>query len=113
MGSGYALVALALLAPVLHPWYLMWGVLLFAPTATGMRRTWVLALTAAGCVLTPPGFTTTTSYALTGIGLGIVALVTALVLRSQDRGASASAGDLADGRSDVGQVDAGAHDRGE
>ena len=115
-GIGYALLALALLAPVLHPWYVMWGVLMCAPTATGVRRTWVFALTAAGCVLTPPGFGTATSYALTGVGLGVVALVTAVVLRAQERAAassaaSASAGDLPDGRSDVGEIDAGDHGR--
>ncbi|MBE7189134.1 polyprenol phosphomannose-dependent alpha 1,6 mannosyltransferase MptB [Jatrophihabitans endophyticus] len=118
-GIGYGLLALALLAPVLHPWYLMWGVLVFAPTASGMRRTWVQALTAAGCVLTPPGFGTTTTYVVTGIGLGVVTVVTAAVLRAQDRaagaadGGSAAPADLADGRPDVGQVDAGDHRRRE
>ena len=116
-GIGYALLGLALLAPVLHPWYLMWGVLVFAPTATSVRRTWVLALTAAGCLLTPPGFGTSTSYILTGVGLGVVALVAAAVLTAQDRASrasdSASAGDLPHGGADVGEVDARDHGRGE
>ena len=88
-GIGYSLLALALLAPVLHPWYLMWGVMVLAPTAVGMRRTWVVALTAAGCVLTPPGFSTSTSYVLSGITLGLIAAATASVLLGQDRRARA------------------------
>ncbi len=71
--AGYALLAVALLGPVLRPWYLLWGTLCLAPTATGTRRVMVLALSAAGCVLVPPGFSTTVSYAITG-GLLLVIL---------------------------------------
>lgn len=71
--AGYALLALALLAPVLYPWYLLWGTLCLAPTANGSRRTAVLALCAAGCLLTPPGFTPTTTNVITGIALALVA----------------------------------------
>jgi hypothetical protein len=76
---GYSLLAVALLAPVLHPWYLLWGTLCIAPTASGARRDTVLILCAAGCVLSPPGFTTVTTDAVTGAGLALVAVAVALV----------------------------------
>ena len=72
---GYSLVAMALLAPVLYPWYLLWGTICLAPTANGTRRIAVLALGAAGCVLAPDGFTDTTTDVLTGVGLALVATV--------------------------------------
>lgn len=73
--AGYSLLALALLAPVLYPWYLLWGTLCLAPTANGTRRVAVLALCAAGCLLNPPGFTSTTTHALTAACLAVIALV--------------------------------------
>jgi hypothetical protein len=77
----YSLLALALFAPVLYPWYLLWGVLCLAPVATGNRRLVVLALSAAGCVLVPPGFGEITANVLTGCALVAVVGVIALVLR--------------------------------
>ena len=44
---GYSLVALALLSPIIYPWYLLWGVFCLAPTATGRQRDWLLA----GCAV--------------------------------------------------------------
>jgi hypothetical protein len=73
--AGYSLLAMALLAPVLYPWYLLWGTMCLAPTANGARRTAVLALCAAGCILNPPGFTPLTTNVLSGIGLAIVAAI--------------------------------------
>jgi hypothetical protein len=73
--AGYSLLALALLAPVLYPWYLLWGTVCLAPTANGTRRAAVLALCAAGCLLNPPGFTSTTTHVLTAICLAAIALV--------------------------------------
>lgn len=73
--AGYSLLALALFAPVLYPWYLLWGAICLAPTANGSRRSAVLALCAAGCLLNPPGFTPTTTNVLSGIGLAVVAAV--------------------------------------
>ena len=72
---GYSLLAMALLAPVLFPWYLLWGTICLAPTANGTRRVAVLALCAAGCVLAPEGFSETTTHVLTGVGLAAVAVV--------------------------------------
>ncbi len=76
-GVGYALLALALLAPSLHPWYLLWGLLCLAATAEGGRRTALLALSAAGCVLAPQGFSDAVGYAVTG---GLLIAVAAGVL---------------------------------
>ena len=84
--AGYALLALGLLSPVLYPWYLLWGTVCLAPTANGTRRTAVLALCAAGCVMNPPGFTDTTSNVLTAVGLAVVAIALGVpALRSKSR----------------------------
>jgi hypothetical protein len=72
---GYALLAVALLAPDLHPWYLLWGLLCLAPTATGPRRVWVLALSTAACFLRPPGFSSLASDLITAAALLIIAAV--------------------------------------
>lgn len=62
---GYALVALALLAPVVNPWYLLWGAICLAPTALGPRRLWVLGLSAEAALIAPQGFGRTTTHVLT------------------------------------------------
>lgn len=52
---GFALLAGGVLAPVLFPSSLLWGILCLAPTAMGARRDWVIALSCAACVLAPAG----------------------------------------------------------
>jgi hypothetical protein len=80
--AAYSLLAIGLLAPVLDPWYLLWGTLCLVPAASGSRRLAVLALSAAGCILLPPGFGATTTNVLTGVGLAVVAgAVVAVELR--------------------------------
>lgn len=83
--AGYSLLAIALLAPVLYPWYLLWGTLCLAPAASGARRLGVIGLCAAGCVLMPPGFSPTATNVLTGIGLAIVSLVLLAVVFRRER----------------------------
>lgn len=78
--TGYALLALGLLAPVLHPWYLLWGLLCLAPLATGPRRAAVLILSGTACLLTPPGFSTPVTDVLSGAVLAAAALVTGALL---------------------------------
>jgi hypothetical protein len=73
--AGYALLALGLLAPVLYPWYLLWGLVCLAAAASGVRRVLVLALSVAGCLLNPPGFSPTTTDVLSGVAVGVIALV--------------------------------------
>jgi hypothetical protein len=89
--AGYALLTMGLLAPVLYPWYLLWGTLCLAPTASGARRVAVLALCAAGCLMTPPGFSALTSNLITAVVLALVAGVAALALLRRRRTAPAPA----------------------
>jgi hypothetical protein len=41
---------------VLHPWFLLWGALVLAPTASGALLDWVIAIGLVACVLDPAGF---------------------------------------------------------
>jgi hypothetical protein len=82
--AGYALLTLALLAPVLEPWYLLWGTLCLAPSAHGSRRVCVLTVTAVACVLDPPGFSPGVTDLLTGTAVAIGAVVL-LTLARRDR----------------------------
>jgi hypothetical protein len=111
--AGYSLLALALLAPVLYPWYLLWGVLCVAPSASRNRRVTVLAMSAAGCVLVPPGFAPLTANVITGCALASVLLVAAAawsgwrpsVAGGARRAALPTRGDVANGGAHVGEVD--------
>jgi hypothetical protein len=71
---GYVLLAVGVLAPVVYPAFLLWGVLCLAPTATGVRRDWVLGLSCAACVLAPVGLGATGGRVATSIALGVIAL---------------------------------------
>lgn len=73
---GFALLAAAAGAPVLYPQFLLWGVVCLAPTAVGLRRDWVVALSCAACVLTPLGFgerggRVAAGAALAAVGVGL------------------------------------------
>jgi alpha-1,6-mannosyltransferase len=71
----YALLAAGILAPVVYPSYLLVGVLCLAPTATGVRRDWVIALSCAACVLTPVGLGERGGQYAAAIGLAAIAVV--------------------------------------
>jgi hypothetical protein len=75
----YSLLAVALLAPVFYPWYLIWGIVCLAPTANGWRRGALLALGSAACLLNPEGFSPLTSNVISGCALAVVAAATATV----------------------------------
>ncbi|MCK9896898.1 polyprenol phosphomannose-dependent alpha 1,6 mannosyltransferase MptB [Frankia sp. AgB32] len=49
--AGWAMLTLAMLGPVLHPWYLAWGLILLAIAPTSWQRYTVLSVTAAGSFL--------------------------------------------------------------
>jgi len=85
--TGYLLLAVGLLSPVLYPWYLLWGVLCLAPAVTRTRRDWVVALSAAAALLTPPGFSLRTGRLATTAGLVVIAggLVFRQVMRRRAR----------------------------
>jgi hypothetical protein len=92
---GYSLLALALLAPVLYPWYLLWGTMCLAPAAAGSRRIVVIGFCAAGCVLDVPGFSPMTSHIVTAVALTVVAALTGVALtrhRTDAPGSAVNAG---------------------
>jgi alpha-1,6-mannosyltransferase len=90
--AGYALLALALLAPILNPWYLLWGTLCLAPTAvSGPRRIWVLSLCATACVLTPPGFSRMLTNGITAVAVSLAAVIVIVLLIIDDRRTRAEA----------------------
>ena len=72
---GYALLAFALLGPVLQPWYLLWGTLVLAPTAVGTRRDVVIALSCAACVLNPAGLAGSAALNVTRAALGVITVI--------------------------------------
>ena len=49
------LLAIALLSPVIYPWYLLWGLLCLAPITRGLQRNLVLLACAIASVLALPG----------------------------------------------------------
>ncbi len=73
--TGYALLALGLLSPVLYPWYLLWGIVCLAPTARAARRDWLVLGSAIACLYTPPGFNRMFSSLIPLIALGIGLLI--------------------------------------
>jgi hypothetical protein len=74
--AGYALLAAALLAPDVYPWFLLWGVACLAPTVFGVRRAVVMLLSIVAVGVAPPGFddAVTNRIGLAVVGAGLVAL---------------------------------------
>jgi hypothetical protein len=70
---GYGMLAIGVLSPVVYPWYLLGGVVALAPTARSARRDWLVLLSAASCLLSPPGFSSRVST-----DLSIAAIAVAL-----------------------------------
>ncbi|HEY5274143.1 MAG TPA: polyprenol phosphomannose-dependent alpha 1,6 mannosyltransferase MptB [Acidimicrobiales bacterium] len=52
---GWTLIAVAMLGPVLQPWYLAWGIVFLAPIAQGKVRKLVCGVSAVSCFLGLPG----------------------------------------------------------
>ncbi|WP_435832684.1 polyprenol phosphomannose-dependent alpha 1,6 mannosyltransferase MptB [Micromonospora wenchangensis] len=73
--AGAALAATVLLAPVLHPWYVTWPLLLLAVSAT--RTTWFVAPTAVAAFLTLPDGTTVARYTKAPGAIAMTALMLA------------------------------------
>lgn len=76
MTVGMMLLAGAMLAPVLYPWYFLWGALCMAPVVTGQGRSWLVGLCAAGPVMDLPGMSRPV-IATIGVVVGLVVLVAA------------------------------------
>lgn len=87
---GYGLLAVALLGPVVYPWYLVWAVVCLAPTARAGQRDWIVVMSAFACVLSAPGFTRIISNALSVVALVISGVIIALLSRARDRRALAA-----------------------
>ena len=52
---GWTFIAVALLGPIVQPWYLAWGVVFLAPIAEGRVRKFVYVVSAVPCFLGLPG----------------------------------------------------------
>ena len=52
---GLTLLLVVLLAPVVQPWYLLWGLVLLAPVATGWIKRLLIVLSVGGVFLGLPG----------------------------------------------------------
>jgi hypothetical protein len=52
---GIGLLAVALLSPVIYPWYLLWGVLCLAPIARGRLREVLVVICASASAMAVPG----------------------------------------------------------
>lgn len=74
---GFTLLTAAILAPVVYPQFLLWGVLCLAPAAVRGRRDWVVALSCVACVLTPAGLGQRGGDYATIVALTTVAVVLA------------------------------------
>jgi alpha-1,6-mannosyltransferase len=74
---GYGMLATGMLSPVVYPWYLLGAVTVLAPTARGIRRDWLVFLSAVCCLLSPPGFTSSISTRLGAIFAGVCACLLA------------------------------------
>jgi hypothetical protein len=75
---GYGLLAFGVLSPVVYPWYLLGGIACLMPNAQGTRRDWLILLSVVGCVLSPPGFSTSIS---TWISIGAAAIAVGVMAR--------------------------------
>ena len=72
---GLGLTAVALLSPVIYPWYLLWGALCLAPITQGRRRDLLALACAIGAVTALPGLPRLTADLLT-IGLTACFMIT-------------------------------------
>jgi hypothetical protein len=87
---GDALLAAAILGPVLYPRFLLWGIVCLAPTARATQRYWVLALSCAACVLTPLGLGVRGGEVAAAVALGVIALGLAAAITRHRRSARAA-----------------------
>jgi len=79
---GWTLLALALLGPVVWPWYETWGLVFLAVAATQSTPTrWVvLVLSAVGCFATVPGSVQLTAAGGVAVAAGLVAVAAGLAV---------------------------------
>ncbi|MGH3523038.1 MAG: hypothetical protein ACRDU4_09455, partial [Mycobacterium sp.] len=87
---GYGLLAVALLSPVLYPWYLLGAVVLLAPAADGVVRDWLIALSAIACVVQLPGQSGSEAVLLNVIVAALTVCVIAALARRRGTGSIGS-----------------------
>ena len=81
---GLGLIAVALLSPVIYPWYLLWGALCLAPTARRHDRDLLVLACAIGCVVAVPGLS---RLVVDLISTGLIGCIIAIVVGGrQQRG---------------------------
>ena len=85
---GLGLIAVALLSPVIYPWYLLWGALCLAPVARRYDRDVLVLTCAVGCVVAAPGLSRLAADLIsTGLAGCIIGIVSGgLRLGRADRG---------------------------
>ncbi len=76
--AGLGLLAVAVLGPVLYPWYLLWGLVCLAPVVRGRHVEWFMAVSGFGAMSKIWGLTATQNVVVTLIAL---AAALAVVLR--------------------------------
>jgi len=74
---GLGLIAVALLSPVIYPWYLLWGALCLAPTARRHDRDLLVLACAIGCVVAVPGLS---RLVVDLISTGLIGCIIAIVV---------------------------------
>lgn len=80
MTVGLGLLAVALLSPVIYPWYLLWGVLCLAPVARGRLREALVVVCAGATVMAVPGLPRLIADL---VDVGVLALAAATAVRPQ------------------------------
>lgn len=82
---GYVLLTIGACNPVLYPWSLLAGICCLAPSAEGIRRDWVLALSCAVCVLAPVGMSESLAHEVSLPALLVIAAGLLLAARRVQR----------------------------
>jgi len=74
---GFGLLAVALLSPVIYPWYLLWGMLCLAPVARGRLREVLVVMCAGASAMAVPGLP---GYAADLIAAGLIGCAVVLLI---------------------------------
>jgi hypothetical protein len=67
MTVGFGLIAVALLSPVIYPWYVLWGVVCLIPGARGRLRELLVFVCASGAVMAAPGLPRVAADVIDGV----------------------------------------------
>jgi hypothetical protein len=86
--AGLGLLAVAILGPVLYPWYLLWGLVCLAPVVRGRQVRWFTAVCGLGAMTKLWGLTAPANVAVTAavlVATAVVCLVPRVTLPSAAR----------------------------